>query len=409
MLGCCGSDHEGGVRAPWAAVTLTGWLVVLGVAVVAAVLAHGIWNARRLEPRRGPQRVPVPATTERREPSLGGESPSAQGVPAAAQPAAADGGGHAVAGTPVEGEAPATAPTQHTASGLLGSEDLALEEAALRRRAAAARIDALIDAIVTLTLDAPVSAEFALMHVPPSRRAGSKPFLIEGLDTETGEWAPLTPGRHYGELQAGVQLANRHGPLNEIEYSEFVQKIEALAQAIGATPDVPDMLDVVARARELDQFAAAHDAQLAVRLVAKATPWAVGFLKHNAGRHGFVEVRRPGRLVLRGDDADAPPVLTLSFDPQADLADEPSQAVVREATLSFDVPQTSATAEPFATWQSAARALESDLDAQLVDDAGRPLPVQSFAAIHQELGQLYAQLDLRDLGAGSPAAQRLFS
>jgi hypothetical protein len=143
--------------------------------------------------------------------------------------------------------------------------------------------------------------------------------------------------------------------------------------------------------------------------VAKATPWAVSFLKHNAGRHGFVEVRRPGRLVLRGDDADAPPVLTLSFDPQADLADEPSQAVVREVTLSFDVPQTSASAEPFATWQSAARALESDLDAQLVDDAGRPLPVQSFAAIHQELGQLYAQLDLRDLGAGSPAAQRLFS
>jgi hypothetical protein len=102
-------------------------------------------------------------------------------------------------------------------------------------------------------------------------------------------------------------------------------------------------------------------------------------------------------------------VLALSFDAQAELADEPSQAVVREATLSFDVPQTAAAAEPFGSWQSAARALERDLDAHLVDDAGHPLAVQSFAAIHQELGQLYAQLDLRDLGAGTPAAQRLFS
>jgi hypothetical protein len=389
--------------------TLTTWLVVLGVAVIAAVLAHGIWNARRLQPRRSAPRVPVPELSERREPSLGGTVAASEPNLASASGAPTDRVGDAGASGLTEAASPMAEPAPAREAGPGAADDAAFDEAALRRRAAAARIDALIDAIVTLALDAPVSAEFALMHMLPTRRAGSKPFLIEGLDTETGEWTPLTAGRHYGELQAGVQLANRHGPLNEIEYSEFVQKIETFAQAIGATPEIPDMLDVVARARELDQFAAAHDAQLAVRLVAKGTPWAVSFLKHNAARHGFVDVRRPGRLVLRGDDADAPPVLALSFDAQAELADEPSQAVVREATLSFDVPQTAAAAEPFGTWQSAARALERDLDAHLVDDAGRPLAVQSFAAIHQELGQLYAQLDLRDLGAGTPAAQRLFS
>jgi hypothetical protein len=63
-------------------------------------------------------------------------------------------------------------------------------------------------------------------------------------------------------LQAGVQLANRTGPLNEIEYSEFVMKAQAFADALGGTPDFPDMLQEVARARELDQFASQHDAQL---------------------------------------------------------------------------------------------------------------------------------------------------
>ena len=45
-----------------------------------------------------------------------------------------------------------------------------------------------------------------------------------------------------------MQLANRTGALNEIEFSEFVAKVQRFADALGATPDVPDMLQEVARA-----------------------------------------------------------------------------------------------------------------------------------------------------------------
>ena len=169
------------------------------------------------------------------------------------------------------------------------------------------------------------------------------------------------------------------------------------------------MLDVAARARELDQFASSHDAQLALRLVPAGAAWAVGFIVQNAARHGFVPGALPGRLVVPGEEDGAPPVLTLSFDPQAALADQPSQAVVSELTLSLDVPQTPAAAEPYGAWQEAARSLAQDLDANLIDDAGRPLNLHAFAAIGADLGRLYAQLELRDLPAGSPAARRLFS
>jgi hypothetical protein len=113
------------------------------------------------------------------------------------------------------------------------------------RRCAPARLDALIDALVPLALESPVSGELVLSHLPPSRRAGTKPFLIEGLNAATGQWEPPVAGQRYGELQAGVQLASRSGALNEIEYSEFVQKVQAFADAVGAMPDFPDMLDVV--------------------------------------------------------------------------------------------------------------------------------------------------------------------
>src|SRR5947207_2574363 len=208
--------------------------------------------------------------------------------------------------------------------------------------------------------------------------------MIEGLNAENGEWEAPVPGQRYGEFQAGVQLANRSGALNEIEYSEFVQKIETFAEAIGAMADFPDMLDVVARARELDAFAGEHDAQLAVHLQARSAAWSIGYIQQHAARHGFVPGAVPGRLVLPATEEGAPPVLTLTFDSQAALADEPSRAAVRDVTLSFDVPQTDPKAEPFVAWQASAQALSLGMDAAIVDDNGRPLSVEGFNAIRTE-------------------------
>ncbi len=270
-------------------------------------------------------------------------------------------------------------------------------------------LDALIDAIAPMTLEAPVSGDLLLSHLPPTRRAGAKPFFIEGLNDATGEWEAPVAGQRYRELQAGVQLANRTGALNEIEYSEFVQKIQAYGEQVGAMADFPDMLDVVARGRELDAFAGDHDAQLAVHLRSRSAAWSVAYIQQHAGRHGFVPGAVPGRLVLPSTEEGAPPVLVLAFDPQAALAEDPHIAALRDVTLSFDVPQTDSAADPFAAWQASAQALSLGMDAAIVDDQGQPLSPQGFASIAGELKTLYAALASRDLAAGSGAARRLFS
>ena len=348
--------------------TLTIALASLGGVVLAGVVAHGAWQARKA----GPKRATPPERAEPREPVMGD-------VPEAA-----------------------------VASDEAAELPVAVPERRVNKRLVS-RLDALIDSIAPLTLEAPVSGAFALTHFPGTRRAGGKPFLIEGLNSESGEWEPIGSGQRYGEFQAGVQLANRTGALNEIEYSEFVQKVQAFADAIGAMPDFPDMLEAVAAARELDAFAGQHDAQLAVHLRARAAAWSVGYIQQHAGRHGFVPGVVPGRLVLPAAEEGAPAVLTLTFDSQAALADDPNLAAVRDVTLSFDVPQTEPKAEPFVAWQASAQALSLGMDANIVDDHGRPLSSEGFAAIGNELGQLYAALEGRDLAAGSPAARRLFS
>jgi hypothetical protein len=338
-------------------------LAILGALVLAALLLHGWWSARRASPRQ----ADAAQATQRVEPALGESLPMAVGDSVDA----------------VERRAPPA-----------------------RRQA---RLDALIDAIVPLSLEAPISGELVMAHWPTTRRAGTKPFYIEGLNVESGDWEQPAAGQRYSELQAGVQLANRSGALNEIEYSEFVHKLQAFAEGVGAMPDFPDMLDVVARARELDAFAGPLDAQLAVRLVAKSVAWSVGYVQQCAGRQGLLPGSVPGRLVLAAADDGGPPVLTLEFDAQAALADDPAAAALRELNLSLDVPQTPAAAEPFPTWHKVAYALAEDMDAELLDDAGRPITLHAFDAIGKELAQLYAALESHDLAAGTPAARRIFA
>ena len=353
--------------------TLTFALAGLGGVVLAGVIAHGAWSARRAAPKRarrpGPSEVP-----DRVEPVIGG--------------------------------APADVATSDPAE-LAG---LALAAGERRRnRRVALRLDALIDAIATLRLEAPIPGTQVVAQLPPTRRAGSKPYLIEGLNTESGEWELPSSAHSYGELQAGIQLANRSGALNEIEYSEFVQKVQGFAEAIGALADFPDMLEAVAAGRELDQFADAHDAQLAVQLQARGVAWSVGYVQQQAARHGFLAGVVPGRLVMPNDEEGAPPMLTLLYDSRAALADDPNLAALSELTLSFDVPQTAADVRPFDAWRASAQALATELEANLVDDRGQPLAPESFEAIGSELVRLYAALEARELAAGSPAARRLFS
>ncbi|MBK6595384.1 MAG: cell division protein FtsZ [Burkholderiales bacterium] len=273
-------------------------------------------------------------------------------------------------------------------------------------------MDPLIDVIATITIDAPhpvVSGEAAIAAMPSTRRAGTKPFAIEGHNLRTLNWEVPLAGQRYGSFQAGVQLANRSGALNEIEYSEFVVKTQAFADAINGTPDFPEMLEEVARARELDQFAGAHDAQLGFTIRAQNASWSPGYVQQNAARLGFVAGVIPGRMVLPASVDGGAPVLVLSFDPQAALAEDPAQSAIRDIALHLDVAQVARAERPFVRMRETAAALAQTMDGVVTDDNGQLLNSQTMDVIGSELESLYDTLEQRDLAAGSLLARRLFA
>lgn len=270
-------------------------------------------------------------------------------------------------------------------------------------------LDALIDVIAAVEIDHPVSGDAALQAMPATRRVGSKLFSLEGLNTETGLWEHPRNGQRYSAFQSGVQLANRTGPLNEIEFSEFVTKTQNFADAINGAPEFPDMLEEVARARELDSFASAHDAQLSFTLKVTKAAWSPGYVQQNAARLGFIAGVLPGRMVVPANVHGLPPILGLTFDSQAAMSEDPTQSAIYELTLSLDVPQVDRKEEPYARMIQTAYELSRVMDGAISDDNGQPLSETAIGAIARDLLALYDTLDARDLSAGSPQARRLFS
>lgn len=270
-------------------------------------------------------------------------------------------------------------------------------------------LDSLIDVIASIGLETPVSGEAALAALPPTRRVGSKPFTVEGLNDSTKRWEFPAAGQRYTQLQAGIQLANRSGPLNEIEFSEFVVKTQTFCDVVGGTPDFPEMRQEVSRARELDQFASDHDAQLSFVVRARRAAWSPSYIQQMAGKLGFVPGSIAGRMVVPAGHAGLPPVLSLNFDAQAALAEDPTQSALRDLTLSLDVAQVDRGERAFERMRETALSFVKDMDGVLTDDNGVALPAEAMYVIGAELDHLYDTLAQRELAAGSVLARRLFS
>lgn len=377
-------------------------LIMLGLALIAALIAYDRWFLRRHLPRRGPVRhisvsaspdmaqppepVPEPATEYHDYEPEPPQSAISSDVPAPAAP-----------------QPPAPSPDIGTAAPVVPPVDPLAKAHQLHL------LHPLIDALATLSLPHPVMGEAVLAVIPGSRRVGSKPFALEGWNVTTQEWERPQTGHRYVALQAGVQLANHSGPLNEIEFSEFQRKVEQLAQALNAKIDAPDMLHEVERARELDHFSTQHGAQLMFLLQANRTAWSLHYLVQQAAQLGFVHGPVPGQLVLPGVDFGSAPVLVLEFATQAALADDPEQEALTEFALILDVPHVPRSEYPFDRLYDVLATLAQHMDGTVTDVDGQPVAQELMEQIGMDLEQLYAALEQRQFEAGSPLARRLFS
>lgn len=307
--------------------------------------------------------------------------------------------------TPFEGvelvDGPTTPDPDLAADAAESVETMPAPAAATRSPATPKRspLDAMVDCIIPLALETPLRGEKVNTAFQQLHLVGNKSVRVVGLN-EAGEWEAVAVGGIYSELQAGVQLANRSGALSELEFSELATGLDQLADELGASATLPDMAEVIARARALAQRVQEFDAQLSINVRANGAPWMVATLKPALQRQGM-ELRPDGRLVM--PDGEGGQLFSVSTNTN------PADNTSTRMTLLLPVPLVAPDRDGFKAMTAFAKSLASRLSGTVVDDEGAPLPDAALDAIAQQVGDFYQAMDAAGIPAGSVRAQRLFA
>ena len=260
-------------------------------------------------------------------------------------------------------------------------------------------VDPLVDCVIPLALDSNLRGDKIIGPIQSLRHVGNKPVNFVGQRVD-GDWEALVHGGTYSALLAGVQLANRSTPLNEIEFSELVMRLRQVADELDAEPDVPNMTSVMQSSRALHQFVTQYDAQLSVNIQSNGPAWLISTLLAALERQGF-DVRPDGRLVM--SDGEGGNLFSLSTN--VTLAAESTTRL----TLLLDVPCVAPDRDGFGAMTACARSLAHRLDGIVVDDGDQPLSEAALGEIGAQVSAFYEEMQAADIPAGSTRALRLFS
>jgi len=257
-------------------------------------------------------------------------------------------------------------------------------------------LDDQVDCLVELQPERPVSGDLLLQITQRLRHAGTKPILFEGLDEVQSCWERPRAGQFYAQIRAGILLANRSGPLNAIEFSDFLTGLEAIASELGALPDFPTMASTLGHAQRLDTLCAGWDAQISLNvLLEDAGRYSIEALQSIVSNRGYI-ARPDGKYLAL--DAAGQVIFTISLTMQSP-----------QITLLLDVPRANPAAQPFSRMAIAANDLAQALGGSVVDDTLRPLTPQALHEIDVQLQGRYDEMTEAGVAAGSPLALRLFN
>ena len=258
-----------------------------------------------------------------------------------------------------------------------------------------------VDSIALILADVPLTPE---QYHPAIAASEAENVLWEGL--VDGLWQPIDPAddRHYRELRAGIQLANRGGAIEATALYAFGDMIAHFAEGVGAVSQREDAEAAMQRAQRLDAFCADSDIEIAVNLVGKSGVTFATTKVRGLAEAGGMTVNEEGEYLLR--DALGRVQFTLR-------AMGPSSAIggayLTGLTLALDVPRTPQPVQTFERVFQLALQFADALHGELVDDNHRLLTATSRKKIADSIAAIVAGMEQCGIVPGSSVALRLYA
>ena len=268
--------------------------------------------------------------------------------------------------------------------------------------------DAAIDCLVCLETPEPVAARVFWAAQRPL--LGSLEGRLRWLGQDGGVWRQLNAGdaSSYRRFTAALQLADRSGPLGEVEASKFLFGLRQLAEDFKAVVDLPGAPELLDRARALDDFCARVDWRIGINVVSRLERAFDGPKLRGLIESAGLVLRDDG--VFHAEDAGGQTLFTVARQGGLPFVEEdPEAAPAQGITLAIDVPRVSDGAAAFDRLLAFAGQLMTAQDGVLVDDKRTPLDETVLQAIRAKIGEFQQNMAAQDIAAGGRRALRLYS
>ena len=200
---------------------------------------------------------------------------------------------------------------------------------------------------------------------------------------------------YYTDALASIQLADRHGRIEEAELIRFVQVVQQVAKTLDADVDAPDIQKLLEQAQELDRLCARFDMKIGLTVESSGAAWTGPQMRSAAQQANFMATNGQ-RWVHYGAQGDC--LYTLEAD----------SVSMKRLMLEFDIAGAPIAANGFGSMVESATALAATLGGRVVDDNGDPIESSSLATVQTQLARLYEEMAAAGIEPGSVRARRLY-
>lgn len=270
-------------------------------------------------------------------------------------------------------------------------------------------LDETIAYAVQLHPGEPVAAA-ALVEAAQRKGSFGKQASWLAANPLTGAWEEIGQDgtAAYRQIAATLLLADRSGPVSEPDLADFCNRVQAVADKLAAIAEFPDRQAALVRAAALDQFCADVDVLIGVNVITqdgeafaatkvRALAEAAGMKLQTDGAFHFINEEGADLFSLA------------NLDPTPFSAENIRHLSSHGITFLFDVPRVADGMRVFNQMLLVAKQMASTLGGKMADDNRRPLTEPGIARIKQQLADIYARMEARQIKSGSVRALRLFS
>lgn len=241
----------------------------------------------------------------------------------------------------------------------------------------------------------------------------NKPIVWLGKKAKSNLWEEIVTGANtennsYVSLKGCLLLADRSGPIREIDLSKFRDTVQDFATQINASAECPDIVPSHEQAILLDKFCAGVDVMIGINIISKDDGAFVGTkIRALAEASGF-KLESDGLFKYKDENNHILFTLT-NYETEAFMPDNMKTLSTHGITFLLDVPRVANGEKVFDQMTHLAKIFSNTLGGIMVDDNRVPLSENGLARSKQQLINIQTSMKENNIIAGSANALRLFN